>query len=147
MSAAAALIPFSHSRRLLEELMRPKRILLVEDDELWREVMLRSMEEYHQVTTIATDGLKACALVEENDYDSIILDLNLPGVPGMDVFRYIRLRNPTVRVAIVSAYFDAKTWSALNKIGFCCHIEKCSGYDSTFFEALMVALAVEKKTD
>lgn len=124
--------------------MRPKRILLIEDNELWREVLLKHMDGYHQVTEIASDGKSACALIETGEYDSIILDLNLPGMPGIDVFRFIRMRYPTMRVAIVSSYLDFKTYNALNEIGFRCDVPKCSGYDPIFFEALMVALSVEK---
>lgn len=64
-----------------------KRILLVDDEELVREVCseLLSSEGY-QVDT-AADGVAALARMEAAGYDIIVLDINMPRLDGIDFYR------------------------------------------------------------
>lgn len=64
-----------------------KRILLVDDEELVREVCseLLSSEGY-QVDT-ASDGVAALSRMEDAGYDLIVLDINMPRLDGIDFYR------------------------------------------------------------
>lgn len=54
----------------------------------------------------AGDGTEAVELCEINDYDLVVLDLNLPGLDGMKVLEHIRLMQKSFRVLILSARSD-----------------------------------------
>ncbi len=54
----------------------------------------------------AGNGADAVELCEINDYDLVVLDLNLPGLDGMEVLKHIRLMQKSLRVLILSARSD-----------------------------------------
>lgn len=64
-----------------------KRILLVDDEELVREVCSELLlSEGYQVDT-ASDGFAALARIDEAGYDLIVLDINMPRLDGIDFYR------------------------------------------------------------
>lgn len=54
----------------------------------------------------ASDGLTAAQLVEKHRPALLILDLNLPRLPGMEVLRQVRTSSPQTRVIILSMHND-----------------------------------------
>jgi two-component system phosphate regulon response regulator PhoB len=92
------------------ELGHPSRVLVVEDEELIRDMLVLSLEEegYHVAT--AEDGNTALAFLHNPDrqpsdfpFDLIILDLMLPQVNGLDLCRLLRHQGNPVPVLILSA--------------------------------------------
>ena len=85
------------------------RILLVEDEEQIRKMVMLNLEmENHEV--IATDnGRKALELINSQYFDLIILDVMLPEVDGFQICEQVRLRNNQVGIIIVSAK-DTSEW-------------------------------------
>lgn len=79
------------------------RILLVEDDELLRDsvqdVLVRAG---HDVLSLA-DGSAAQRLLEHDSVDAVLLDLGLPQMDGMSLLRWIRTRQPSLPVMILTA--------------------------------------------
>jgi DNA-binding response OmpR family regulator len=51
---------------------------------------------------MVSDGKEAQRLATDQSYDLVILDLNLPGAPGLDVLRHIRSKKPDLPVLIVT---------------------------------------------
>ncbi|MBO3085021.1 response regulator transcription factor [Cellulomonas fengjieae] len=67
------------------------RILLVEDEESYRDPLTYQLErEGFEVVTAAT-GPEALSMFEEHGADLVLLDLMLPGLPGTEVCRRLRL--------------------------------------------------------
>lgn len=65
-------------------------VLLVEDEALMRDVVKDYFEDAGYEVTEAEDGLTALELVEEKDFDLILLDIMIPEVDGFSVCRKIR---------------------------------------------------------
>jgi CheY-like chemotaxis protein len=74
----------------LTQLAPGKRLLLVEDDPLNREVALSMLEEVGLVADIADDGEKAVEAFEQGDYDLILMDMQMPVMDGLAATRAIR---------------------------------------------------------
>jgi DNA-binding response OmpR family regulator len=66
------------------------RILVVEDERDLADAIGRGLRNDGYATDVAYDGEEAMSKVEINDYDLICLDLNLPGVDGLEIARSIR---------------------------------------------------------
>ena len=54
----------------------------------------------------AGDGLEAVALVERVKPDVLVLDLMMPGLPGLEVARQTRQRSPRTWIVILSMHAD-----------------------------------------
>ena len=79
-------------------------ILVVEDQDDIREVVLAYLEREGYVCDAVCDGLAASRRVSENRYDAVVLDWMLPGLDGLSVCRQIKSQSPTVPVLILSAH-------------------------------------------
>ena len=79
------------------------RILLVEDEKDLNFILVKGLKKAGYAVDPAYDGEEALELFDINDYDLVILDLNLPIIDGMEVLKTIRQTNQSVKVLILSA--------------------------------------------
>ncbi len=92
------------------ELTQSAHILVVEDDELIREMLVLSLQEEGYEISIATDGRTASQLLQTVEpssqqlpYDLIVLDLMLPQINGLDICRWLRYQGNNIPILILSA--------------------------------------------
>lgn len=93
----------------------PIRILLVEDDELFRlglSVRL-SQEPTLKIVAEAADGEEAIALACSFPLDIAILDIVLPGIGGVEACRQIKEKRPNLPVLILTSHSSASLISQL----------------------------------
>jgi DNA-binding response OmpR family regulator len=79
------------------------RVLLVEDEEKVSRFVARGLKAERYAVDIAADGNSGLDHIRAYSYDLIILDLNLPGIPGTELLKHIRKGHPNVPVLILSA--------------------------------------------
>lgn len=77
-------------------------ILLVEDESALSEPLSYLLEREGYDVTVAEDGNRAVTAFDGGEYDLILLDLMLPGMPGTEVCREIRTRS-SVPIIMVTA--------------------------------------------
>ena len=77
-------------------------ILVVEDDASLASLLRRGLEAEHYAVDVASDGDDARWLASENDFDLMILDLNLPKLDGIAVLHAVRPQNPSLPVLVVT---------------------------------------------
>jgi DNA-binding response OmpR family regulator len=82
------------------------RILVVEDEPKCGRVLLEGLKAEHFAVDLAADGELGRELATEADYDTIILDLNLPRLDGFTILRQIRKQRLQVPVLVLSARAD-----------------------------------------
>ncbi|HTS36800.1 MAG TPA: response regulator transcription factor [Candidatus Solibacter sp.] len=78
------------------------RILIAEDDEALAKFVRQGLESEHYTVDVFADGEQARTAASENEYDIVILDLNLPKVDGVAVLRQLRLKKPSLPVLILT---------------------------------------------
>jgi two-component system, OmpR family, response regulator RegX3 len=78
------------------------RVLVVEDEESYREALSFLLEREGFEVSLAETGPEALAVFERDGADIVLLDVMLPGVPGTEVCRQIR-KTSQVPVIMVSA--------------------------------------------
>lgn len=79
------------------------RLLLVEDEKKVSELVARALRQESYAVDVADDGMRGWELAQAYEYDLIILDLMLPGLPGEELLKRIRRRNQQVPILILTA--------------------------------------------
>lgn len=79
------------------------KLLLVEDEELLSKSIAKGLRKHGYAVDCAYDGEQALELYNINQYDLMILDLNLPKIDGLDVLKTIRSKDSILRIIILSA--------------------------------------------
>jgi len=91
--------------REAERVPGPQRILVVDDDPTVGEVVARYLEHAGYAVTVVADGQVALDKALADPPDLVVLDLMLPGLDGLEVFRRLRARFP-VPVVMLTALGD-----------------------------------------
>lgn len=94
-----------------------KRILLVEDEPINREIAQMLLEDVGLVVETAEDGLAALQLAEKNDYALILMDMQMPKMDGIEATRAIRLlpgHQATPILALTANAFASECERCLN---------------------------------
>lgn len=80
------------------------KILVAEDDEMVRDVVLKILTDEAYSVILANDGQEAINLLRLEDVKMVITDLRMPEADGMDVLRTALRINPQIIVVLVTAY-------------------------------------------
>lgn len=70
--------------------MAGKKILLVEDNKINQIIITKMIQELGAEASLAMGGLQALELLNENTYDCILMDLNMPGIDGIETTHRLR---------------------------------------------------------
>ncbi|EHQ29141.1 response regulator transcription factor [Mucilaginibacter paludis] len=79
------------------------RICLIEDEHKVAAFIKNGLEEHEYLVNVATDGARGIELIENNNYDLLILDIMLPVVSGIDVCKHVRATNPHIPILMLTA--------------------------------------------
>ncbi|MBS1622150.1 MAG: response regulator transcription factor [Bacteroidetes bacterium] len=79
------------------------RILLVEDERKIADALKSGLQENGYDTEVAYDGDMGFRMFKNQDYDLIILDINLPVINGYELCRMIRRKNDNILVLMLTA--------------------------------------------
>lgn len=84
------------------------KILIVEDEAKLREILCDYFSSKGESPAEASDGIQALALIEENEFDAVLLDIMMPGLDGLSVCRAVRRTNdvPIIFLTALSAEED-----------------------------------------
>ncbi|MBK5198142.1 MAG: response regulator [Methyloceanibacter sp.] len=72
------------------ERMRGVRVLLVEDNEINQEVAIGQLEDAEVFVDLAENGEVALGMIRNNDYDIVLMDMQMPVMDGIEATRIIR---------------------------------------------------------
>ncbi len=78
-------------------------ILLVEDEKKIADILRKGLGEHQYHVDVAYDGLVGQKVFDAHEFHLVILDLNLPGMNGYELCKYIRSRNEKIPVIMLTA--------------------------------------------
>ncbi len=134
----------SSERAWLETMTRPRKILLVEDEELIRGVFLAILRRYNCTVTEARDGDEAIRLFRLETPDVMFLDLRLPLASGYDVFEFVRKNNRLVPVIVITGEISEAVIDRLYAFGYCHFCRKPFDMNPDFIDAILSPLFLQR---
>jgi len=78
-----------------------KKILIIEDDDFFRELLRKKLKSEGFEVAEATDGEKGAKMAKEKAPDLILLDLLMPGIDGFEVLSRIRGESSTASIPVI----------------------------------------------
>jgi len=99
--------------------MNKIRLLVADDHAILRDgiVSLLSDDDSFTVTGTAANGYEVLEMVGKEDFDVCLLDINMPGLDGMETARLIREKKPLLKIIMLTTYNDREIISELIHIG------------------------------
>ncbi|HJZ10872.1 MAG TPA: sigma-54 dependent transcriptional regulator [Acidobacteriota bacterium] len=82
----------------------PERILVIDDEEVVREIFQRLLKSEHYSTDLCASGEEALRLTRDKEYDAVILDVMMNGIGGLGTLRELRKVDPDIPIIMVTAY-------------------------------------------
>jgi YesN/AraC family two-component response regulator len=82
------------------------KILIIDDEEMVRDVLRQTLEREGYDVQAAADGEKGLSLFEEWQPDLVITDILMPGKEGLETIRELRTADPDVRIIAISGGGD-----------------------------------------
>lgn len=97
--------------------IHPEPILVVEDEDSVRSLLLRKLTRAGFTAVGAADGIEALALLREQDFGVVMSDINMPRLNGLELLQIIREAYPDAVVIMVTAYGDLEHAIAAMRLG------------------------------
>jgi len=89
------------------ERVRGARVLLVEDNEINQEVAIGQLEDAEVFVDLAENGAEAVRMVGENDYDIVLMDMQMPVMDGIEATRILRANPRSESLPIIAMTANA----------------------------------------
>ena len=83
--------------------MGTAHLLIVEDEQRLAEILQKQLYESGFSSDIASDGYVGKRMIEQNSYDLVILDINLPLLNGYELCKEIRKSNTSTPIIMLTA--------------------------------------------
>jgi DNA-binding NtrC family response regulator len=91
-----------------DSVLTGRRVLVVDDDGMVRQVLARQLQSFGMLVETAEGGAQAMARLDREPFDALMLDLDMPGVTGLDVLLHVQRVAPAMPVLVVTGTFEAE---------------------------------------
>lgn len=95
----------------------PSRILLVDDEKDFVEMLTLRLQEIGEEVLQAYSGLESLEKLKETEIDVVILDVKMPGMDGIETLQEIKKRYPLVEVIMLTGHGTIETAVQGMKLG------------------------------
>ncbi|MGP8198932.1 MAG: sensor histidine kinase [Limisphaerales bacterium] len=103
---------------------KPRRTLLIVDDEEGPRQSLRVVFKDDYNLLIASDGQRAVELAQEHKINAAILDIRMNGMSGTEVLERLKAIQPSIEVIMLTAYETVDTIRQALRLGACDYLNK-----------------------
>ncbi len=80
------------------------RVLIVDDEDDFRETIVKRLNARKILAEGAASGVKALKVLEDKDFDVIVLDVKMPDMDGIETLRHIKKLKPEIEVIMLTGH-------------------------------------------
>ncbi len=107
----------------------PTKVLLVDDEKDFIEMLSLRLKEVGEKITVAYSGQEALDTLEKDNIDVVILDIKMPGMDGIETLREIKKQFPLVEVIMLTGHGSTETAVEGMKLGAFDYLMKPADFD------------------
>ena len=96
------------------------KILVVDDDDELREMIKMALIANNFSVCSAQNGLEALKIIQKEDFNIILMDINMPEMGGIEAVEKIKSFNPKSFIIMMTGATDEEIRSSLDKGGYAC---------------------------
>jgi DNA-binding NtrC family response regulator len=94
-----------------------EKILLVDDEKEFLEIMAERMSARDMDVTTAASAMEAIKLIETHSYDAVVLDLMMPEMDGLDALKAMKDKRPELQIILLTGYATVEKGIEAMKLG------------------------------
>ena len=92
-------------------------VLLIDDEEQFLKVLGERLETRGLQVNTVTSGEDALTLIDDKNYDAIILDLAMPGIDGIETLKLLKEKNPDLEIIMLTGHATVQKGIEAMKLG------------------------------
>ena len=104
-------------------------LLVVDDDQVFRQVLARALERRGFAVTVAGDAASALCAAQENTPEYAVVDLNMPGESGLTLIPALKALDEQTRIVVLTGYASIATAVEAIKLGATHYLAKPANAD------------------
>lgn len=101
-----------------------EKVLLVDDEREFLEVMSERMTARGMEVTTADSADQALSILGKQSFDAIVMDFQMPGMDGMQALKAIKNKKPELQIILLTGYATVEKTVEAMKIGATDFLEK-----------------------
>ena len=104
--------------------MTNEKVLLVDDEQDFLDVLGERMRARGMNVSTASSAVDAIKMADEDAYDAIVLDLQMPGMDGLEALKALKDKNPDLQIILLTGHATVEKGIQAMKLGAMDLIEK-----------------------
>ncbi len=80
------------------------RVLIVDDELEFLELIEKRLSRRNMAVSTAPSGQKALELLDDNDFDAVVMDVRMPGMDGLETLRHMKEKKPSLPVILLTGH-------------------------------------------
>lgn len=114
------------SRMMKDSKQQPKglSILFADDEESLQDLMSMELPRMGHTVTVCPDGRSAVARLQQQNFDCLLVDLDMPGMSGIDVIRHAKERSPETEAIVLTGKQSLESAVLAMRYGACDYLTK-----------------------
>lgn len=101
-----------------------EKVLLVDDEEDFLEIMSERMEARGMEVTTCASAMEAVKMIKSKTFDAIILDFMMPGMDGFQALKEIKAKHPESQIILLTGHATVEKGVEAMKMGATDFLEK-----------------------
>lgn len=102
----------------------PSKVLLVDDEREFVSTLSERLLTRNVGTAVAYSGEEALAIIESDEPEVVVLDLQMPGIDGIEVLRRVRRGHPSTQVIILTGHGSDRERKLAEELGAFAYLHK-----------------------